>query len=314
MEHKKENTKAAIYTTISVVVMLLLLIFFGFKAIMPDSEEGILVDFGNSVVGSGPQEPAPSVKKPASKPKSPPVTEPVQTQPETSQDVQKTLETQDFEDAPVIESGKRKQETEEELAKKAEELRKKQEAAEAERKRKAAEEAERKRLEEIERQKKEEQARLERERLERERKAAEIRQRTQNAFGGGAGSSNSRDEGQTGDAGNQGSPNGAPNTGSYSGSGLGNEGSGYDLTGRSLMGSLPQPAYNIQEEGIVVIQIEVDRSGRVISATPILRGSTTQNAELQRVAKEAALEARFNDNPTAPLKQVGTITYHFRLD
>lgn len=314
MEHKKENTKATIYTSITVVVILLLLIFFGFRSIMPDSEEGILVDFGNSMAGSGQIEPAPSVEKPASKPKSPPISEQVQTQPETSQDVQETVETQDFDEAPVVESGKRKQETEEEIAKKEEELRKQLKAAEAERIRKEAEEAERIRLEKIERQKREEQERLERERLERERKAAEIRQRTQDAFGGGAGTNQSSGEGQTSESGNQGSPNGTPNSGSYTGSGLGSEGSGFDLTGRSLNGSLPQPAYTVQEEGRVVIQIEVDRSGRVISATPILRGSTTQNAELQKVAREAALKARFNDNPTAPIKQVGTITYHFRLD
>ncbi|MFB6340341.1 hypothetical protein ACE1ET_01395 [Saccharicrinis sp. FJH62] len=314
MEHRKENTKATIYTIISVVVMLLLLIFFGFKAIMPDSEEGILVDFGNSVVGTGLQEPAPSVEKPASKPKSPTVSEPVKAQPQTSEDVKEDVETQDFDEAPVIESGKRKQETEEEIARKAEELRKQKEAEEAERIRKAAEEAERKRLEEIERKKKEEAERLERERLERERKAAEIRQRTQNAFGGGAGNANTSGEGQTGDAGNQGSPNGAANTGTYSGTGLGTEGVGFELTGRSNVGSLPLPVYNIQEDGIVVVQIEVDRSGRVISATPILLGSTTQNAELWRVAKEAALKARFNDDPTAPIKQIGKIKYTFSLD
>lgn len=315
MTNRKEHTKASIYTAITLVVVLLFLLFFGFKVIVPDTEEGILVDFGNSSVGTGQSEPAPSVQQSSAKPKAPTVeTQVAKTVPQTSVDVKETVETQDFEDAPVVESGKRKQDTEAEKAQKAEELRKQAEAKEAERLKKIAEEKERKRLEEIERLKREEAAKLERERLERERKAAEIRQRTQNAFGGGAGTAATQGEGVTGDPGNQGSTNGAANTGSYSGSGLGSSGSGFELTGRSLNGSLPQPTYNVQEEGVVVVQIEVERSGKVVSATPILRGSTTQNPELQRVAREAALKARFNDNPTAPLKQVGTITYHFRLD
>ena len=313
MEHKKENRKAIVYTTISVVAMLLLLLFFGFHLVKPETEEGILVDFGTSAAGSGSVEPAPSVEKSSAQPKSPSV-EQTKPQEAASTDVQETVETQDFDDAPVIESGQRKQETEAEIAKREEELRKKREAEEAERIRKAREaQAERLRQEELERQRKE-QERIEQERLERERKAAEIRQRTQNAFGGGAGTNQSSGEGVTGDQGNQGSPNGAANTGTYSGSGLGNEGNGFDLTGRSLRGALPAPVYDIQEQGIVVVQIEVDRSGKVTSAVPILRGSTTQNASLQKKAVEAALKARFNDNPTAPLKQIGTITYHFRLD
>ena len=312
MENKAEHRKASVYTAITLVSVLLFLFLFGFRVIIPDAEEGLLVDFGTKLTGSGNIEPAPSVTAPSAQPVAPTVT-PAQSKPQPTS-AKEDLKTQNFEEAPVVESGKRKQETPEEKAAREAEIRKQQLAEAEARKRREAIAAEVARQEELDRQRKAEEARLEQARLERERQANEIRQRTQNAFGGGAGTGTTTNQGAAGGTGNQGNPNGAANTGNYTGSGLGNKGNGYSLSGRSLVGSLPEPAYNVQEEGIVVVQIEVDKNGNVISATPILKGSTTSDAELWRVAREAALKARFNADPTAATKQVGTITYHFRLD
>lgn len=312
MENKVEHRKASVYTAITLIVVILFLFLFGFRVIIPDTEEGLLVDFGTTLTGSGNTEPAPAISTPSAQPAAPTVT-PAQSKSQPTS-AKEDLKTQNFEEAPVVESGKRKQETPEEKAAREAEIRKQQLAEAEARKRREAIAAEVARQEELERQRKAEEARLEQARIERERQANEIRQRTQNAFGGGAGTGETTNQGSAGGTGNQGNPNGAANTGSYSGSGLGDKGNGYSLSGRSLVGSLPEPVYNVQEEGIVVVQIEVDKNGRVISATPILRGSTTSDGELWRVAREAALKARFNADPTAAAKQVGTITYHFRLD
>ena len=86
----------------------------------------------------------------------------------------------------------------------------------------------------------------------------------------------------------------------------------YDLAGRQAR-SLPKPKYDIQSEGIVVVEVTVDRNGNVTKATPGVRGSTTLEEYFLRVAREAALTAKFDRKPDAPVIQKGTITYHFIL-
>lgn len=111
--------------------------------------------------------------------------------------------------------------------------------------------------------------------------------------------------------GNMGSPTGSTESDNYT-QGLGGEGIGFDLTGRSPV-HLPKPAFDIQKEGIVVVEITVDRSGRVISATPGVKGSTLVDNTLYASAKKAALESKFNTSNDSPDKQIGKITYHFKL-
>jgi len=59
--------------------------------------------------------------------------------------------------------------------------------------------------------------------------------------------------------------------------------------------------------------VSVDRSGKVIKATPGVKGSTTLDEYLLKVAKDAALEASFEVKQDAPRIQKGTITYNFIL-
>jgi len=59
--------------------------------------------------------------------------------------------------------------------------------------------------------------------------------------------------------------------------------------------------------------VTVDRSGRVTDATPGIKGSTTLDENLLKLAKEAALKTRFEENNDAPVIQKGTITYDFRF-
>jgi TonB family protein len=90
------------------------------------------------------------------------------------------------------------------------------------------------------------------------------------------------------------------------------QGTSYDLQGRDVR-SLPSPRYDSQGEGKVVVEVSVDRSGKVTQAIPGIKGSTTLDENLLTVAKEAALKATFAPKPDAPAVQKGTITYSFVL-
>lgn len=126
------------------------------------------------------------------------------------------------------------------------------------------------------------------------------------AFGKGSSISNGDTEGE----GMQGVPTGNASTGKKSG--IGGYGT-FDLGGRSLgPGGLPRPAYNVQEEGKVVVAIIVNPSGAVVGANISPRGTTTTNASLRSSALSAAKKARFNQVSGVD-NQTGTITYYFKL-
>jgi outer membrane biosynthesis protein TonB len=125
--------------------------------------------------------------------------------------------------------------------------------------------------------------------------------------GGGTGGGNGTGNG-TGTGSGSGSGSGG---GNGSGNGKGN-GSGYDLNGRKAL-SKPQPAYNCNEEGIVVVQITVDKNGNVTDAKPGARGTTNPANCLASQAKIAAMNTKWNASPDGTEKQVGTIKYNFSL-
>jgi TonB family protein len=112
--------------------------------------------------------------------------------------------------------------------------------------------------------------------------------------------------------GNMGSPEGTPESDNYS-KGLGGNGPGFDLRGRSSV-HLSEPAFNVMKEGKVVVEITVNRDGKVISASPGFKGSTLVDNTLYAAAKKAAMESKFNVKNDAPEIQIGTITYHFKLN
>lgn len=85
------------------------------------------------------------------------------------------------------------------------------------------------------------------------------------------------------------------------------------LEGRTLKGDLPLPAYTVEKAGVVVVEILVDQYGKVTSAKPGARGTTVVDKELWKAAKEAALKAVFNQSSSAPVQQIGTISYIFTL-
>ena len=85
------------------------------------------------------------------------------------------------------------------------------------------------------------------------------------------------------------------------------------LEGRTVVGSLPLPAYDVQKAGRVVVSIRVNQNGSVISAIPGAPGTNVNDRSLWESAKKAALGAKFNVSRSAPEAQEGTITYIFKL-
>ncbi len=128
----------------------------------------------------------------------------------------------------------------------------------------------------------------------------------------GQGTSANQGHGDGSGSGNQGDPNGAEG-GSSTGTGLGSGGSGASLAGRSLIGTLPEPDYRVQQSGKVIVRIKVDRDGNVIEAKADQRGSTVLDATLYDAAEKAARKAKFSTSPGSPIYQNGTITYVFKL-
>ena len=170
-----------------------------------------------------------------------------------------------------------------------EEEKKRKEEAEKERIRK--EEAEKKRLAE-----------------ERRKKEQAISNKVAGAFGIGSQEGNSQGDAGSG-TGNQGSPFGNSDHGANEG--VGGYGS-FNLNGRSIgAGGLPRPAYTIQEEGRIVINITVDPKGNVIFAE-IGKGTNIDNGSMRKSALDAAKRAKFNSISGAN-NQSGTITYLYKL-
>ena len=276
-----EHRRGIIATILFHLVLIIIFIFGGFTTPLPlPEEEGILINFGYDNQGQGNREP--SVSQPAKKEIPPP---PVK---ETEKGKEELL-TQDYEKTVALETRK-KEKTREELER------------EAELERLKKQEEEKKRQEELERQKK----------IEEQRKIDEIYNRTKNAFSRSKNDNNSTGEGDTEGEGNQGDPQGSPDSKNRTGGGSGDDGISYSLSGRNPL-RLPPPEYNYQVEGKVVVEVTVDRNGKVTNAIPGVKGSTTLNQNLLSAAKKAALGAVFDTKNDAPAYQKGTITYYFKL-
>ncbi len=134
---------------------------------------------------------------------------------------------------------------------------------------------------------------------------------TRALFPGRTAGSHAVSEGNASGEGNAGDRSGSP-AGSREGTGQSSSGISYDLSGRSVVGALPLPAYTANASGKVIIDVTVDASGRVTNAAYHPQGSTTNHAELVAAARNAALKARFSESES--FVQGGTITYIFRMN
>ena len=110
----------------------------------------------------------------------------------------------------------------------------------------------------------------------------------------------------------KGNKKGDSNSDKYYGNTGSGSGGNYNLAGRRAVAK-PIRKPDCQEEGIVVVSIEVDQNGKVIKAIPGVKGSTNTAQCLLKPAKEAALRTKWNADGNAPSKQRGTIIYKFSL-
>ena len=67
------------------------------------------------------------------------------------------------------------------------------------------------------------------------------------------------------------------------------------------------------QAGRVVVRIEVDRNGKVISATPGVQGTTNNDPCLLEPARKTAFMHRWNLDSKAPDRQVGFVVVNFKL-
>lgn len=274
-ETKHERNSARI-TGLLTIILLLLLFVVGPQYLDPPKEYGVAVNFGTTDYGSGNQ--------PLSNPRKADIPKPVE-QPKPQEP-----KTQPQETTPKAEDVLTN-ETAESIA-----IRKQKEA-EA----KAKAEAER-----IERQKREAEERKRRE-------EAEKRKSLDDLIGGVKNSSGTTDggEGPDGQAGNKGKPEGDPYAPSYfGGSGPGKGGVGYGLGGR---GRPSRQIYKQEcnEYGLVVVKIEVNRNGRVVSASPGVRGTTNTHPCLLEPAKKIAMSHKWPADSNAPARQIGFVSINF---
>ena len=302
-----DSQKTGIFSTVLFhTIILLLLLYFGFLVpYPPPKEEGFLVDFGNSETGLGLEEPsaaaAPEIVAAAKKiiPVAKPISRP-QTTPKVDDKGDEDLLTQEYEKTVAVAARAKKKLLDEKKAKLDEEQKLK------------AREEQQQRAEALEIQQQEaEDRRIEQEKA---KKIGAINSRAKNAFGGGKTDNGSKSGGQgnTYGSGNQGSPDGTPGANQYGLGGGAGKGISFSLAGRNAR-SLPKPTFPGNEAGIVVVEVTVDKFGKVTKALPGIKGSNTVDTDLLEAAKKAALAANFNTDSNAPAFQKGTITYHFIL-
>jgi outer membrane biosynthesis protein TonB len=271
----RHKKKSFTLTTLLLSVLLLLLFYIGMTYMDPPIENGISVNFGTTEFGSGNIQPRERIKT-APKQEEQPQKKVEETVKETPQEkIEKVLTSDDVE-APVIPPKKKAvKETPKAETKPKEEVKK---PVEAPKPSKSTTDA-----------------------------LSSIINGPKND-GTATGS-----EGDDKRAGDKGQPDGDPYATSYYGSpGSGSGTGGFGLNGRSLA-SQGKVVQECNEEGRVVVRIEVDRNGAVVSAEPGVRGTTNNNECLLGPARRTALMHKWNPDPKAPIKQVGFVVVNFKL-
>ena len=111
----------------------------------------------------------------------------------------------------------------------------------------------------------------------------------------------------------QGTSEGNPYSTIYYGQrGKGGEGVGYGLNGRNLQFQ-GKKVPECNEYGKVVVRIEVNQTGDVISAKPGVKGTTNNHPCLLKPAKETALMHKWFPDKNAPKKQIGFVVIQFKI-
>ncbi|MFY0712610.1 energy transducer TonB [Seonamhaeicola sp. NFXS20] len=273
-KHEKNSAKI---TALIAIILLLLLFVVGPPYMDPPEEYGVAVNFGTTNFGSGNVQPKKPIKSEPKEINNPPQPDVSQSEPTKASEVKEEVLTADNAEEIAI---------------------KKQKEAEA--RAKAIADAK---------------AKAEAERIAKEKQEQEEKKKKLDALIGGVSKSDGAETGSEGNdnkAGDKGQLDGNPYAPSYfGGSGPGKGGVGYGLGGR---GKISNKVYKQEcnEEGLVVVEIRVDRNGRVIKATPGIKGTTGTNC-LFEAAKKTALSFKFSADKNAPTTQVGFVSINFSL-
>lgn len=283
--HKR---KSAVITAVILLLIIFGIFNYGMRYLDPPEEYGLAINFGTSEVGSG--EPVEDTKK-ISAPKV--VEEEVvekevveEVVEETPQEVVKEeIITEDTtKDVPVIEKVK---EVVKEPVKK-----------EVEKKKEVVKPVKKEVVKEVPK--------------EKPKPSKATQDALNNLLNGNSSDGKPQGEGDDAKPGVKGKETGDPASSNYYGNTAGGDGGDYNLAGRRAL-SKPKVQPDCQEEGTVVVQIQVDKSGKVIFTKPGHKGSTNTAPCLLKAAKEAALRTKWNPDDKAPANQVGTIIYKFSL-
>ena len=294
-KHEKDSAKVTVLIT---VILVLLLFIVGQTYMDPPEEYGVAVNFGTTDFGSGNVQPKEPIKSTPQEVKEVP-NEPVE-------------KVTPQEEAKVEESTPAETKAEEVLTKEnAEEIAMKKQKAKETAVQKAKEEAERKEKAEAERI---EQAK--KDAAEKERKAKEAKKKALDEMMGGLNKSDGEATGSEGDddsPGDKGQIDGNPYANSYYGTpGAGDGGLGYGLKGRGNA-TFKKEKQDCNEEGRVIVKIVVNREGKVIEASPGVKGTTNNASCLLSPAKKIALSHKWRPDPKAPSKQIGFVKIDFKL-
>ena len=287
-KHKQNSAKI---TALIVLILMLLLFVVGPKYMDPPEEYGVAVNFGTTDVGSG--------NKPLSEPKKA-VEEKV-----VEEEVVEEVQPEESEVVPTEAATKAEevmtQDNAEAIAiKKQKDAKAKADAAEAKAKAEAKAAAEK-----VEREKREAEEKKRAEEAEKKKQLDNLIGGVKNAAGNTDGG-----EGPDNQGGNKGQLDGDPYAASYfGGSGPGKGGVGYGLGGRGKPNnSIVLP--DCQETGLVVVEVRVNRQGKVIKAFPGKKG-TTGTSCLFEAARKTAMTFKWPANSEAPVEQVGFVSINF---
>ncbi|MFT4778354.1 MAG: outer membrane biosynthesis protein TonB [Flavobacteriales bacterium] len=111
----------------------------------------------------------------------------------------------------------------------------------------------------------------------------------------------------------EGTGNEGANNGAIDGKGVIDGGDiGWALSGRGLIGK-PTVTDNVTDEGVVVLDIYVDRDGKVKRTKRNYGMSSTGNSYLFEISEKAAKKATFSVKPNAPAEQKGQMTFRYKL-
>ena len=270
----KHKRKSALITACILALLIFVVFNYGMRYVDPPEEYGLAINFGSSDVGSGaPVEKTNKVSEPTIVEKQEVVQEEVKEIPKEV--IEEEIITSDTpKDVPVIEKVKEVKKAP--VKKVVKEIIKK----------------------EIPKPK--------------PKPSKETQDALNNLLSGNSSDGKPKGEGDDEEVGVKGKEKGDASATKYYGNTGNGSGGNYNLAGRKAL-SKPKEQPDCQEEGTVVVEIQVDRNGKVVYAKAGVQGTTNSNPCLLKPAKQAALKTKWSTSNKAPANQVGTIVYKFSL-